>query len=477
MTGRLHNTAAEPTPKPGHLLDKQDAWTSDNFRGRRNRRYDGSLQPRVAEAIAIAQTAAPHLAELAADIIPEMPFRVLASADVKSRRAWSIVEPICYAIERRYLSFNNGEFVNAIIIDIDHDDVDRWRMCGLPAPTWIAVTPESGRHHLVWWLASPVFKGSGSRIGPQRYLARVIDAMTYELDGDPGYSGVLTKNPFHPHWRVSTRGGAPVELDDLYAAVHCAPSAARQRRRGEARSGIGRNVELFDRLRFWAYDHKHTFIDRRAWGLAVAAQAAAINAEFTVPLARNEVGWVVKSVAEWVWDRYQRGSGANRVRRGAMGLADDMPLADKQVAAGVWSAAKRRASTDEKIAAAIAVLRGAGRALTQAAIADQADVSLLTVKRRWSTVKTMVASPTDDGTVADVAPTVMTGTKQKVIRPSALPKGGLVARSTARIRAEAYRAARLASVTAAIVSERQGGTGRPPIPAFLLAAERLRAVG
>ncbi len=78
--------------------------------------------------------------------------------------------------------------------------------------------------------------------------------------------------------------------------------------------GIGCNVEVFDRLRRWAYT---AIADWRigtddAWGEAVARRAGQIAADVGAasprgPLKQNEVGHIVKSVARWVWERYVAG--------------------------------------------------------------------------------------------------------------------------------------------------------------------------
>jgi hypothetical protein len=72
------------------------------------------------------------------------------------------------------------------------------------------------------------------------------------------------------------------------------------------RRGIGRNVELFDRLRFWAYkwlgDYKASG-DFERWGRAVLSQCEKYN-DFAQTLPRSEVVATAKSVAKWTWQKY-----------------------------------------------------------------------------------------------------------------------------------------------------------------------------
>jgi len=84
-----------------------------------------------------------------------------------------------------------------------------------------------------------------------------------------------------------------------------------------APTGIGRNVEIFDRLRRWAYAAVTDWrmATRTAGGVydgwcgAVSERARQIAAEVGAestrgPLKENEVGHITKSVARWVWERY-----------------------------------------------------------------------------------------------------------------------------------------------------------------------------
>lgn len=301
-----------------------------------------------------------------------------------------------------------------------------------------------------------MFRGTGARMEPLRFLARVVEAVTYEMGGDVGYAGALTKNPWHSRRHVIVPGGQPVTLGQMLAAVACAPGHVG--RKHDARVGIGRNIELFDRLRFWAYEHRARYADRRTWSLAVAGQAAAINQAFPVPLKPYEVGSTVKSVANWVWSRYRVGSTKMRV---TMDLDEAMPLADKQAAAGVWAAERRRSATDKAIDDAVLTLRTQGKPVTQAALAEASGKSLRTIKRRWSTITVMLAEP--------VPPPV---------RLVALPGGrdGAAVRTTMKSRAEAWRRFQFAAITAQVRAEQKAST-RPPVPAFLVAAARMRAAG
>jgi len=101
---------------------------------------------------------------------------------------------------------------------------------------------------------------------------------------------------------------APYSLAELAQYVDLATAAVKS-----APLGIGRNVEVFDRLRRWAYT---AIADRKigthdAWHEAVARRASQIAVDLGAAGPRdrkeNEVGHIAKSVARWVWERYVAG--------------------------------------------------------------------------------------------------------------------------------------------------------------------------
>jgi len=120
----------------------------------------------------------------------------------------------------------------------------------------------------------------------------------------PGYSGLIAKNPLHPHWRVIVHPSAVYDLAYLSEWVDLDHRPAKPLT-GEER-GLGRNCALFDRLRHWAYRWIATYKDTATadeWGRAVCAQARKSN-NFNTPLHESEVRAIAKSTAKWCWNRF-----------------------------------------------------------------------------------------------------------------------------------------------------------------------------
>jgi len=186
-----------------------------------------------------------------------------------------------------------------------------WIEAELPAPNLVVVNPRNGHAHLIYLLGGWIRTdfGDPSRLKVVRYAAAIARAYAAVLGADRAYSGRFHHNPLSDTYIIKVGRDAPYSLAELAQYVDLVTPATKP-----APFGIGRNVEVFDRLRRWAYtaiaDWKIGTHD--AWHEAVARRAGQIAADVGAasprgPLKKNEVGHIAKSVARWVWERYVAG--------------------------------------------------------------------------------------------------------------------------------------------------------------------------
>ena len=111
--------------------------------------------------------------------------------------------PIAWA-EYPRLEVNPPNAYSVVTLDVDdvHNLPDTgmalWGNLSLP-PTWIVQSLDTGKMHLR--LHSRNTRASKPRLtgkGPLLKLADVADRLTYHLGGDPGYGGLITRNPLAP---------------------------------------------------------------------------------------------------------------------------------------------------------------------------------------------------------------------------------------------------------------------------------------
>jgi hypothetical protein len=209
------------------------------------------------------------------------------------------------ACEKPLIQFNEPKQVSWLCFDVDRKTAAAaYFDANLPTPSLTVINPANGHAHVFYGLTTPVYRTDAARLKPLKLLAALEEGIRVALDADAGFSGLIGKTPHHADWRtLEPQFEALYDLNELAEYVEL---PKKMPRRLGIRTGIGRNVELFDQLRFWAYgwaDDYKAKKTRTQWDSAVMAQAVSFN-NFACPLAFNEVKATAKSVAKWVWTHY-----------------------------------------------------------------------------------------------------------------------------------------------------------------------------
>lgn len=129
-----------------------------------------------------------------------------------------------------------------------------------------------------------------------RYLARVEHGMVRKLGADASYGGNLMKNPLSDVWRTYTTT-APLEgytLKHLAQFVNLDFLPADQAANDQ---GFGRNCNLFDQTRIHGYNSSTASYSALVQLLTPIAEN--YNNNFEIPLLKNEVMHIVRSIARY----------------------------------------------------------------------------------------------------------------------------------------------------------------------------------
>lgn len=212
------------------------------------------------------------------------------------------------AARQKYLQINPPHLCTHLIFDIDRPGggLD-WQSEVLPMPSWTAVNPVNGHAHVAYALATPVLTAEyGGSWQALRYAAAVQGRLRERLRADPGYSGLIAKNPLHSHWHKLAFIPPSIPLYDLAdLAEYLDLEGYSPRRAGaEAIAGLGRNCRIFETVRHWAYRHIRDYrstATSQAWMMAVYNRCLGINCEFTSPLSDSEIRAIAKSISKWTW--------------------------------------------------------------------------------------------------------------------------------------------------------------------------------
>jgi len=316
------------------------------------------------------------------------------------------------AIRYRYIQV--GRYPHAIFrIVLDLDEPTWWEAMERIPPSLSIPNPRAPwRAHLVYeleppvWLSSP--KAHESQANPFA-LVREVDARLRAYFGaDPAYTGLLGRNPLaHPHL---LGGGKLWDLPSLLEELRDLTS----RRRALAyldTATYGRNCELFDRTRAFAYGVVAMYRGKPGgfdlFRQAVAHEAHRLNKTLfrghpQGPLPRREVETtIVTSVSKWVFHRY-RGtrvwvlSGTGRVDRSTLSPAARAlvePLEGKELKSHLETTRpkrtanleaanrKRRGEAEKALVEALKRLQAREETITAKALAREAGVHTTTASR------------------------------------------------------------------------------------------------
>jgi hypothetical protein len=186
------------------------------------------------------------------------------------------------------------------------------------------------------------------------------------MDADAQYCGLIAKNPMHERWRTYSINAESYSLGEMSEYVDLAKYG--DRRRSMPETGLGRNVNLFNRLRLWAYKAiRQGWPDFDQWHRACFDRAVGYN-QTSNPLPISEVKSTALSVAKWTYRNFNSAA-----------------FSELQAHRGSQKGQKVR---DEKLARVIE-LQAAG--WTRRMIAEEVGVDQSTITR-WLKARVLVQS-------------------------------------------------------------------------------------
>lgn len=203
-----------------------------------------------------------------------------------------------------------------VIADVDTTDIRGFAEdMGLPSPTfYVAKRAEIPTGHITYALKTPVCLTNAASRKPVNLLARIETGIADVLGADIGYAGKFTKNPITPgpnQYALFAEEYPTYSLRQLAAPldkIGALPAFNDPRPRQS--SGIGRNVDVFNRTRTWGYRaiKRYWTDDVETWFEIVHAHATAYNLDLEkedrIPLPPNEIHHLSRSIATWIWKRF-----------------------------------------------------------------------------------------------------------------------------------------------------------------------------
>lgn len=283
------------------------------------------------------------------------------------------IRPLKAALKLPYLQINPPHLRMWMVFDVDREGAAvAWEDADLPMPAWAAVNRINGHAHLAYGLSAPVLVADNARRQPIRFLQGIEGAYRTAMHADQGYSGLITKNPLHPLWRVLHGDYRLWELSELAEYAHVDKYVPRYAKKPEE-AGLGRNCIVFEFLRQWAYRNiraakiRGNFV---LWQADCNNRGLIRNGDFAYPLDGREVWHIAKSVARWTWNRFDLAASDQRFR-------DRQALRSRSGHYARWG-------ENEDRQASARIMKAAGKSTRE--IADSLGVNQSTVSR-WLATK------------------------------------------------------------------------------------------
>ena len=209
------------------------------------------------------------------------------------------------AVRKRYIQHNPPSMVHSLVFDIDHPTaVLSWADENLPPPTWSSQNPQNGHAHIGYLLKTPVCTSDKASRKAIKYLDVIRYGFAEKLQADMGYSGLITKNPYHQDWRTEIWTYERYELDYLADFINVDKLPPQPKLSGlSEKACLGRNCYTFYNVSKWAYSavREHRGGSWYVWLDSVLKECLELNMTHTEPLPFSEVKGIANSIAKFCW--------------------------------------------------------------------------------------------------------------------------------------------------------------------------------
>ena len=195
-----------------------------------------------------------------------------------------------YAHNYQQIQLNTGYHFNAIIMDIDNENLlTEWNVHGLPTPTIQTINKTNSKAHLVWLLNTPVYKDHKHAVA---YYMAIVNSIKKLIGADPAYQNHQTKNFLNTKLFRVTYNDVAYDLGDFREYISDAVIAEKEYDAFDYLVAGSRHIHLFEALRRYGYTIAKDvdLFDK------LTQRAEAINQGFDNPI---KVKYIVKSVYDF----------------------------------------------------------------------------------------------------------------------------------------------------------------------------------
>lgn len=209
------------------------------------------------------------------------------------------------AVSYRYIETQPTALKNMMVFDVDSEDAVSsikslaWDDELIPEPNLIVENPGSSHAHAYYFLKGAVSAGTKAH----EYYQHIYGRLALAIGSDPCFAGKIARTP-HQHTVEALRSEeySLLELDTATPTLRASKSVVE--------SGEGRNVDLFNSVRMYAYKNARRLqYDYNLIYEACYERALELNVELFASneksiLGLSEVKSVCRSIAKFVSNRF-----------------------------------------------------------------------------------------------------------------------------------------------------------------------------
>jgi hypothetical protein len=311
----------------------------------------------------------------------------------------NIIEKAAYielpSHRRHYLSF-----------DLDYEcAANVWIDEGLPEPTITIVNNENSHATLHYELTVPILlpiENRSSRVSYKaiRFYNSVREGLRCRMNGDKGYAGFNTKNPFLKSYKGNLKRWKVFCADKTYDLQYLNEFCCHNAENFEILDidPNSRHMTMFDSCRKHAYRIVKKFSCYDQFNAAVHQLCNDFHSRYLAHIKKNhefypsEINSIARSIAKWTWSKRNDPNFSNFTKnRGAMnflaidanksslGFTEEVKLRQQQGAKYTHEA--RKSKTKEKITAAMQYLTSNGIQISMNELSKLTKLSTSTLYR------------------------------------------------------------------------------------------------
>ena len=306
----------------------------------------------------------------------------------------SLIRPAATALLYPTIQLNPPHLCAWLIFDIDvpfkgfisdykFSGTYSWEDANLPHPNYVAINPSNGHYHLAYAILA-VFTTENARAHPLKYLAAIERTYQRLLNADNNYVGLMTHNPLHDQWQTIVFHHHEYSLAELQNGMKLDP-----KKKAVNLGGYSRHIDLFDTLRFAAYERVvDSNVDFDTLYCELLELADKTNTKhFNAPLSLSSLRAVTKSVAKYCIRNRSKIYVGNKPKERKLQLDESQPIATRQAIGAIYTNEKRSNDVLEKMKSAYNYLINKNIKATQKAVQDRSGAGLRTVKKYWKQIK------------------------------------------------------------------------------------------